>query len=77
MELVLGLGLALLMNQPLRLRWLLRGLVILPWALPGVVNALMWRWIDHAQYGALNALLVQLGSPELLHQLARRPPTSR
>jgi ABC-type sugar transport system permease subunit len=60
-ELVLGLGLALLMNQPLRLRWVLRGLVILPWALPGVSNALMWRWIDHAQYGALNALLVQTG----------------
>jgi ABC-type sugar transport system permease subunit len=58
-ELALGLGLALLMNQPLRIRWLLRGLVILPWALPGVSNALMWRWIDHAQYGALNALLTQ------------------
>jgi ABC-type sugar transport system permease subunit len=58
-ELVLGLALALLMNQPLRFRWLLRGLVILPWALPGVSNALMWRWIDHAQYGALNALLTQ------------------
>jgi len=60
-ELILGLGLALLMNQPLRLRWILRGLVILPWALPGVSNALMWRWIDQAQYGALNALLTQTG----------------
>jgi multiple sugar transport system permease protein/N,N'-diacetylchitobiose transport system permease protein len=59
--LVLGLLLALLMNQPLRLRWILRGLVILPWALPGVSNALMWRWIDQAQYGALNALLTQTG----------------
>lgn len=58
-ELILGLGLALLMNQRLRFRWLLRGLAILPWALPGVSNALMWRWIDHAQYGALNALLTQ------------------
>jgi ABC-type sugar transport system permease subunit len=60
-ELFLGFALALLMNQPLRLRWVLRGLVILPWALPGVSNALMWRWIDHAQYGALNALLTQTG----------------
>ena len=60
-ELLLGLGLALLMDQPLRLRWILRGLVILPWALPGVSNALMWRWIDQAQYGALNALLTQVG----------------
>jgi ABC-type sugar transport system permease subunit len=60
-ELALGLGMAVLMNQPLRFRWILRGLVILPWALPGVSNALMWRWIDHAQYGALNALLTQVG----------------
>jgi len=43
------------------LRWILRGLVILPWALPGVSNALMWRWIDQAQYGALNAALTQTG----------------
>jgi multiple sugar transport system permease protein/N,N'-diacetylchitobiose transport system permease protein len=61
LELVLGLGLALLMHQRLRFRWLLRGLAILPWALPGVSNALMWRWVDHAQYGALNALLTQAG----------------
>ncbi|HEX9045143.1 MAG TPA: sugar ABC transporter permease [Candidatus Limnocylindrales bacterium] len=61
LELAFGLGLALLMDQPLRLRWLLRSLVILPWALPTVVNALMWRWIDNAEYGALNAALTQLG----------------
>jgi multiple sugar transport system permease protein/N,N'-diacetylchitobiose transport system permease protein len=60
-ELCLGLGLALLMDQPLRGRWILRTIVILPWALPTIVNALMWRWIDNAEYGALNALLVQLG----------------
>jgi multiple sugar transport system permease protein/N,N'-diacetylchitobiose transport system permease protein len=61
LELVLGLALALLMDQPLRGRWLLRTLIILPWALPTIVNALMWRWIDNAEYGALNALLTQLG----------------
>jgi ABC-type sugar transport system permease subunit len=61
LELLLGLALALLMDQPLRGRWLLRTLIILPWALPTIVNALMWRWIDNAEYGALNALLTQLG----------------
>jgi multiple sugar transport system permease protein/N,N'-diacetylchitobiose transport system permease protein len=60
LELTLGLALALLMDQPLRGRWILRTLIILPWALPTVVNALMWRWIDNAEYGALNALLTQL-----------------
>jgi multiple sugar transport system permease protein/N,N'-diacetylchitobiose transport system permease protein len=61
LELSLGLGLALLMDQPLRFRWLLRSIVILPWALPTIVNALMWRWIDNAEYGSLNALLTQTG----------------
>ncbi len=61
LELGLGLGLALLMDQPLRFRWVLRTIIILPWALPTIVNALMWRWIDNAEYGALNALLTQLG----------------
>jgi ABC-type sugar transport system permease subunit len=65
LELGLGLGLALLMDQPLRLRWLLRSIIILPWALPTIVNALMWRWIDNAEYGALNALLTQTG---LMHR---------
>ena len=61
LELSLGLGLALLMDQPLRFRWLLRSVIILPWALPTIVNALMWRWIDNAEYGSLNALLTQTG----------------
>jgi ABC-type sugar transport system permease subunit len=61
LELTLGLGLAMLMDQPSKLRWLLRTLVILPWAVPTIVNAMMWRNIDNGDYGALNALLNQLG----------------
>lgn len=61
LELSLGVGLAMLMDQPMRFRWVLRSLVILPWALPTIVNALMWRWIDNATYGSLNALLTQVG----------------
>jgi len=61
LELLFGLALALLMDQPLRGRWVLRTIIILPWALPTIVNALMWRWIDNAEYGALNALLTQTG----------------
>jgi multiple sugar transport system permease protein/N,N'-diacetylchitobiose transport system permease protein len=61
LELSLGMGLAMLMDQPSRLRWLLRTLVILPWAIPTIVNAMMWRWIDNGTYGSLNALLSQLG----------------
>jgi multiple sugar transport system permease protein/N,N'-diacetylchitobiose transport system permease protein len=75
-EVVLGVGLALLMDQPLRLRWLLRTLVILPWALPTIVNALMWRWIDNAEYGALNALLYQTGLIDGYRQWLSDPGTA-
>lgn len=64
LEVVLGLGIALLLNRSFRGRGALRALVLLPWALPTVVNGIMWRWIDNPDYGALNALLTQTG---LLH----------
>jgi ABC-type sugar transport system permease subunit len=59
-ELILGILLALLLNVPFRGRAVLRSIVILPWALPTIVNGLMWRWIFNPEYGALNALLTQL-----------------
>jgi ABC-type sugar transport system permease subunit len=59
-ELVIGLAVAGLLNAKLRARWVLRTIVVVPWALPTIVNAAMWRGIYNAQYGALNALLTQL-----------------
>ena len=60
-EIVLGVAVALVLNQEFFGRGFVRGVMILPWALPSVVNAVMWKWIFHANYGALNALLTQLG----------------
>jgi multiple sugar transport system permease protein/N,N'-diacetylchitobiose transport system permease protein len=59
-ELVLGIGLALLLAAPLKFRWLFRSVVILPWALPTIVNGALWKWIFNAQFGVLNSLLAQL-----------------
>jgi ABC-type sugar transport system permease subunit len=61
LELVLGLAVAGLLNAKLRARWLFRTIVVIPWAIPTIVNAAMWKGIYNAQYGALNALLSQLG----------------
>ncbi|CAN0656434.1 Trehalose/maltose transport system permease protein MalF (plasmid) [Nitratireductor aquimarinus] len=61
LEMVLGVLTALLLNQAFYGRTLLRALLILPWALPTVVNATLWRLIYNPQYGALNALVTQLG----------------
>jgi len=60
-EFLLGVGVALLLDQDFRGRNLLRGLMILPWALPTVVNATMWRLIYNPDFGAFNALLTQTG----------------
>jgi multiple sugar transport system permease protein len=60
-EMVLGVLAALLLNQPFYGRTILRALLILPWALPTVVNATLWRLIYNPEYGALNSLLTQLG----------------
>ncbi len=59
-EMVLGVLAALLLDQEFRGRTALRALMILPWALPTIVNATLWRLIYNPQYGALNALLTQL-----------------
>lgn len=60
-ELVLGVGVALLLKAPMRWPWLFRAIVVLPWAIPTIVNAALWRNIFSAQYGPLNAALTQLG----------------
>lgn len=52
---------ALLLNQEFPLRGLARGLMMIPWAIPHVVNGLIWARIYDANYGMLNGLLVQLG----------------
>ena len=61
LELVLGLGLAALLNVDLRGRWLFRAIVVIPWAVPTIVNAALWKGIFNAQYGALNGVLTQVG----------------
>ncbi|WP_405057411.1 sugar ABC transporter permease [Kribbella sp. NBC_01505] len=58
---VLALILALVLNERFRGRGLLLSLALLPWAMPGVVNGLMWRTIFDAKTGALNGLMMQLG----------------
>ena len=61
LEAILGVAVALFLNLPFYGRGLLRLLIILPWALPTIVNATTWRLIFHPDYGAFNALLVQVG----------------
>lgn len=60
-QFLLALGLALLLDQDLRLRWLARALAIVPWAMPEVVVGLMWRLVYNPDAGILNETLRDLG----------------
>jgi arabinogalactan oligomer/maltooligosaccharide transport system permease protein len=58
----IGLALAILLDRKgLRLRALYRVLLVIPWAVPNYITALIWKTLFHKQYGALNALLEALG----------------
>jgi arabinogalactan oligomer/maltooligosaccharide transport system permease protein len=62
LHVVLGVGLALLLRDPLlRLRGVYRTLFIVPWAVPNYITGLVWRGLFHRQFGAVNALLGALG----------------
>lgn len=61
LELALGLAIAqLIRSRPWGWKFL-RFSLIIPWAVPTIVNGAMWRWIYSADFGALNGLLTQLG----------------
>lgn len=54
---LIGLGTALLLNQEFPGRAVLRGLVLLPWAVPEVAAVMTWNWMLDFQYGIVNSLL--------------------
>ncbi len=58
---ILGTAIAILLNQKFKGRGFVRALVLIPWAIPAVVNGIMWKWILDSSYGILNALLKSLG----------------
>lgn len=57
---VVGLAIALLLNVESKLNGVLTAIAIIPWALPPIVNGVMWRWIFHPSFGFLNRLLLRL-----------------
>jgi ABC-type sugar transport system permease subunit len=61
LKLVLGLGIALLLNQAIRARQIWRGLILLPWAMPSFVAYLTWKLMYLPQGGAFNIIAVGLG----------------
>lgn len=58
-ELVLGMVMALVVNSQFTGRGPMRAAMLVPWAIPTVVSAMMWKWMYNEIYGVVNDLLVQ------------------
>ena len=56
----IGMGIALLINANVKGRKLIRGLYLVPWTIPSVVVAILWKWMFQQQFGVLNYILYHL-----------------
>ena len=58
---VISLLIALLINQPFRGQNFVRTWILLPWAVPAAVTAILWRWMFDATSGIINTSMMGLG----------------
>ncbi len=67
LQLVLGLALALLLNEQLKARGLFRSMALIPYIVPSVCAALIWRWMYDGSAGIINSVLYKLGIIDRYH----------
>jgi trehalose/maltose transport system permease protein len=61
LEFIIGLGIALAINRAFRGRGLVRAAVLVPWAFPTVISAVMWRLMFQDQIGVINEVANGIG----------------
>jgi trehalose/maltose transport system permease protein len=59
-EFVLGMVIALVVNSNFKGRGVMRAVMLVPWAIPTVVSAQMWKWMYDDIFGVVNDLGVRL-----------------
>lgn len=59
-ELILGLGIALVVNSKFPGRGLMRTAMLVPWAIPTAISSQMWKWMYHDVFGVLNDLFTRV-----------------
>jgi trehalose/maltose transport system permease protein len=59
-ELVLGMIIALVVNSGFKGRGVMRAVMLVPWAIPTVVAAQMWRWMYNDIFGVINDFLIRI-----------------
>ncbi|WP_084295216.1 carbohydrate ABC transporter permease [Caldanaerobius polysaccharolyticus] len=58
---VLGIAVALLLNQKIRGLSFFRTIIYMPYMVPTVASAILWMWILDPQFGLINSLLASIG----------------
>jgi len=59
-EMVIGIAIAVAFNERFRGRSIARSVILIPWAIPPVVNGIIWNWLVHPKIGVLNFILFKL-----------------
>lgn len=73
---IIGMAVATLLNQNLPARAITRTIVLLPWVLPGIVGALLWRFMYDPQLGLINSILISLNLTEKSIPFLANPSTA-
>ena len=60
-QFLLGLGMALVLNERFRFRGLVRTIILAPWAVSGVVTGFIWIWLFDGTIGVINDLMMKAG----------------
>jgi len=60
-KLLLGMGMALLLNRPFPFRGLIRGLILIPWVVPTSLSMVIFRWLFEPTLSVLNYMLAGIG----------------
>lgn len=61
LSVILSLIVAMILNKKVKINGLLTAIAILPWALPPIVNGIVWRFIFYPGFGFMNKFLVYIG----------------
>lgn len=61
LKVIIGVGIALLLNSKIKFVNIARGLILIPWAVPNVVSVITWKWMYSDVGGVLNAIFRFLG----------------
>lgn len=72
-ELVFGLGLALLLQKDFKGKYFAQAAILFPWALPTVINAKIWAWMLNPDFGVISDILVRVGLLESAFPFLSKP----